>query len=156
MQRRTQVLFRYAIVSVNQYMNDNGHSNLAESPIIAFTDSSAQDCPDSCRSTGRYLIYIRGAVIDVTSTMPSIIAQSTCEAEYTTCSLAIMASTYIRKVFNELHGRDTDYPLSIPIGIDSQSVIDTAQSTRETQRTRHIARRYSSCHRLFTDCSVQS
>jgi hypothetical protein len=125
-----------------QHMNDNGHSNLAESPIIAFTDSSFQDCPDSCRSTGGYLIYIRGAVIDVTSTMPSIIAQSTCEAEYTTCSLATMAATYIRKVFNELHGRDTDYPLSTPIGIDSQSAIDTAQSTRETQRTRHIACRY--------------
>jgi hypothetical protein len=52
-----------------------------------------------------------------------------------------MAATYIRQVFNELHGRDTDYPLSIPIGIESQSAIDTAQSTRETQRTRHIARR---------------
>jgi hypothetical protein len=74
--------------------------------------------------------------------MPSIIAQSTCEAEYTTCSLATMAETYLRKVFNEAHGRDTDYPLSIPIGIDSQSAIDTAQSTRETQRTHHIARRY--------------
>jgi hypothetical protein len=73
--------------------------------------------------------------------MASIIAQSTCEAEYTTCSLATMAATYIRQVFNELHGRDTDYPLSIPIGIESQSAIDTAQSTRETQRTRHIARR---------------
>jgi hypothetical protein len=125
-----------------QYMNHNGHSNLAESTIIAFTDTSFQDCPDSCRSIGGYLIYIRGAVIDVTSTMPSIIAQSTCEDEYTTCSLATMAATYIRKVLNELHGRDTDYTLSIPIGIDSQSAIDTAQTTRETQRTRHIARRY--------------
>jgi hypothetical protein len=138
-QRRNQVLFQFAIVSV---VSIYGHSNLAESPIIAFTDSSFQDCPDSSRSTGGYLIYIRGAVIDVTSTMPSIIARSTCEAEYTTCSRATMAATYIRKVFNELHVRDTDYPLSIPIGIDSQSAIDTAQSTRETQRTRHIARRY--------------
>jgi hypothetical protein len=53
-----------------------------------------------------------------------------------------MAAIYIRQVYNELHGRDGDYPLTIPIGIDSQSAIDTAQSNRATQRTRHIARRY--------------
>jgi hypothetical protein len=59
-----------------------GAQRHADSPIIVFTDSSFQDSPDTCRSTGGYLIFIQGAVVDVTSTMPSIVAQSTCEAEY--------------------------------------------------------------------------
>ena len=80
--------------------------------------------------------------MDLASIMPSIIAQSTCEAEYNTASLCGMAGFYIRKIWNELLGRDTDAPLTIPMGIDSQSAIDTAKSAKETQRTRHIARRY--------------
>jgi hypothetical protein len=53
-----------------------------------------------------------------------------------------MATSFIRKVYNELHGLDQDHQLTIPIGIDSQSAMDTANSNRETQRTRHIARRF--------------
>jgi hypothetical protein len=30
-------------------------------------------------------------------------------------------------VYNELHGIDPDYQLTIPIGIDSQSAVDTRQ-----------------------------
>jgi hypothetical protein len=46
-----------------------------------------------------------------------------------------MAATYVKKVFNELHGIDPDYHLTIPIGIDSKSAIDTANSHKDTQRT---------------------
>jgi hypothetical protein len=85
---------------------------------------------------------MQGAVVDVTSTMPSIVSQSTCEAEYCTCALATMASYYVRKMYNEFYGLDPDYNVTIPVGIDSQSAIDTANSFRETQRTKHIARRF--------------
>jgi hypothetical protein len=53
-----------------------------------------------------------------------------------------MAATYVKKVFNEIHGIDPDYQLTIPIGIDSKSAIDTANSHKETQRTRHFQRRF--------------
>jgi hypothetical protein len=57
-------------------------------------------------------------------------------------SLATMAAFYVKKVFNERHGIDPDYQLTISIGIDSQSAIDTAISHKETQRTRHFQRRF--------------
>ena len=53
-----------------------------------------------------------------------------------------MACYYIRKIYNEFYGLDPNYQLTIPIGIDSQSAIDTANSFRETQRTKHISRRF--------------
>jgi hypothetical protein len=43
-----------------------------------------------------------------------------------------MAPTYVKKVFNELHGIAPDYQLTIPIGIDSKSAIDTTNSHKET------------------------
>jgi hypothetical protein len=127
---------------LHNYLVTTGNERLANCPIVAFSDSSFQDCPDTARSTGGYLIFIQGGVVDVTSTMLSLVAHSTCEAEYSICSLAAMATFYVRKVYNELHGLDPDYHLTIPIGIDSQSAMDTANSNKETQRTRHIARRF--------------
>jgi hypothetical protein len=53
-----------------------------------------------------------------------------------------MASYNVLTIYNEFHGLDPDYNITIPIGIDSQSAIDTANSYKETQRTKHIARRY--------------
>ena len=123
-------------------MTTAGNEIHASSPILCFTDSSFQDCPDTSRSTGGYLIFMQGAAIDAKSTMPAIGSQSTCEAEYCTCSLATMAGYYVRKIYNEFHGFDPDRPITIPIGIDSQSAIDTANSMRDTQRTKHIARRF--------------
>jgi hypothetical protein len=125
-----------------RHLNTTGHGTLADFPIIVFSDSSFQDCPDSARSTGGFLIFIQGAVIDVTSTMPNLVSWSTCEAEYCMAALAVMAAFFIRKVYNELLGRNSDHQLTIPIGIDSQSAMDTATSYKETQRTRHFARRY--------------
>jgi hypothetical protein len=83
--------------------------------------------------------------------MPQLVAFVTCEAEYCRASLAVMAATYVKKVFNELHGIDPDYQLTIPIGIDSKSAIDTANSHKETQRTRHFQRRF-----LFIRTAVSS
>jgi hypothetical protein len=72
----------------------------------------------------------------------AIVSHSTCEAEYCIASLALMAGTYIKKVFNEMLGYYSNRPLTIPVGTDSQSAMDTAQSPKETARTRHIARRF--------------
>jgi hypothetical protein len=110
--------------------------------LIILADTSFQDCVDTLRSTGGYLIFFQGGVIDQNSSMPSIISASSCEAEYCNASLAAMAGAYCRKVLNEIFGRQTDSPLTIPMGLDSKSAIDTANSFKDTQSTRHIARRY--------------
>jgi hypothetical protein len=54
-------------------------------------------------------------------------------------SLAVMSGSYIEKVFNEMLGFYSDRPLTIPVGIDSQSAMDTVQSLKETICIRHIA-----------------
>jgi hypothetical protein len=66
---------------LHQYLISSENPMQANAPIICFTDSSFQDCPDTSRSTGGYLIFVQGGVIDACSTMPSLIAHSTYEAE---------------------------------------------------------------------------
>jgi hypothetical protein len=80
-------------------MVDSGNADIADVPIIQFTDSSFQDCRDTSRSTGGYLTFMQGAVVNAVSTMHAIVSQSTCEAEYCMASLSVMAGSYVKKRF---------------------------------------------------------
>ncbi len=111
-------------------------------PIVMFTDSSWQDCPDTSRSTGCYLIFCQGGIVDSASFVPDPIALSSAEAEYQIAAFGISGCEHTRQVFQEMHGLDADTALTIPILTDSQSAMAMASSDRDTRRTRHIRRRY--------------
>ena len=44
--------------------------------LIDFSDSIWQDCPDTVRSTGAYIIYYQGVTIDHGTHVPGPVAQS--------------------------------------------------------------------------------
>jgi hypothetical protein len=111
-------------------------------PIVMFTDSSWQDCPDTSRSTGCYLVFSQGGLVDGASFVPDPVALSSAEAEYQIAAFGVSGCEHTRQLFQELHGLDPDTPLTIPILTDSQSAMAIASSERDTRRTRHIRRRY--------------
>jgi hypothetical protein len=111
-------------------------------PLTLCTDSSWQDCPDTGRSTGCYLIFCQGGVIDGVSFVPDPVAMSSSEGEFNVYAFAIAGASHTRQIFQELHGLHADTPLTIPLLSDSQSGIAMANSERDTHRTRHIQRRY--------------
>ena len=47
-----------------------------ENHLMAFSDSSWQDCPDTGRSTGVYIIFYQGGPIDYGTHVPGLVAQS--------------------------------------------------------------------------------
>ena len=47
-----------------------------------FSDSSWQDCPDTGRSTGAYISFYQGGLIDHVTHVPGPVAQSSEESEY--------------------------------------------------------------------------
>ena len=49
---------------------------------MAFYDSSWQDCPDTGRSTGAYIILYQGGQIDNGTHVPGPVAQSSAGSEY--------------------------------------------------------------------------
>ena len=50
--------------------------------LMAFSDSSWQDCPDTGRSTGAYIIFYQGGSIDHGTHVPGPVAQSSAESDY--------------------------------------------------------------------------
>ena len=49
---------------------------------MAFSDSSWQDCPDTGRSTGIYIIFYQGGPIDHGTHVLGSVVQSSAESEY--------------------------------------------------------------------------
>ena len=47
-----------------------------------FSDSSWQDCPDTERSTGEYIIFYQGGPIDHVTHVPGPVSQYSAESEY--------------------------------------------------------------------------
>ena len=112
-----------------------------EAPLTLFTDSSWQDCPDTGRSTGAYILFHQGGIIDAGSFVPNPIAMSTAEAEYNALSQAMQHVINSRQIIQELYGNRPDQPLSIPFFCDSESAITMGNNQKDTKRTRHIQRR---------------
>ena len=46
-----------------------------ENHLMAFSDSSWQDCPDTGRSTGAYIIFYQGVPIDYGTHVPEPVSQ---------------------------------------------------------------------------------
>ena len=59
-------------------MKDAPLSNLSrqvENQLMVFSDSSWQDCPDTVRSTGAYIIFYQGWPIDHVTHVPGPVSQ---------------------------------------------------------------------------------
>ena len=59
--------------------------------LMAFSDSSSQDCPYTVRSTGEYIIFYQGGPIYHGTHVPVPAAQSIAESEYNAACNAGMA-----------------------------------------------------------------
>lgn len=125
---------------LNQLLKDNIGTKL-DSPLTLFVDSSWQDCPDTGRNTGGYLLYQQGELIDGGSFVPTLVAMSSAEAEYNALAYAMQAVANQRQTFQELSNHHPDAPLTIPFYCDSESALIIGENLKDTKRTRHIQRR---------------
>ena len=91
--------------------------------LMIFYYSSWQDCPDTGRSTGAYIILYKGGPIDHGTHVPGPVAQSSAESEYNSECTAGMALAHFRMLIHELLNKD---PYIVPeedplIVLDSKS-----------------------------------
>ena len=73
---------------------------------MGFSDSSWQDCPDTCISTGAYIIFHQGGPIDHGTHVPGPVAQSSAESEYNSACTAGIYLAHFRMLIHELLNKD--------------------------------------------------
>ena len=110
---------------------------------MAFSDSSWQDCLDTGRSTGAYIILYLGGPIEHGTHVPVPVDQSSAESEYNAACTAGMALAHFRMLIHELLNK---YPDIVPeesplIVLDSKSDMGMANNGKDTKHNIHISRR---------------
>ena len=76
--------------------------------LMAFSDSSCRDCPDTGRSTGEYNIFYQGGTIYHDTHVLVPVAQSSAESEYNVACTAGIALSHFVMLINELLNKDPD------------------------------------------------
>ena len=71
-----------------------------ENNLMFFSDSSWQDCPETGRSTGAYIIFYQFGPIDHGTHVPGLVAQSSAESECNKACIAGMALEHFRMLIN--------------------------------------------------------
>jgi hypothetical protein len=103
--------------------------------MFASSDSSWNDDVDHGQSTGCFLIFYMGGIVDNSSNMPDPVALPSNEA-----CLACMATNHLCMRLKDLEGKQSSSPKELYL--DNQSAIAIGKSFKDTKNTRHILRRY--------------
>ena len=110
---------------------------------MAFYDSIWQDYPDNGRSTGAYIMFYQGRLIDQCTHVPGPVDQSSAYSEYNAACTSVMSLAHLRMLNNEFLKKDPYVvPEQLPLIIlDRKSSICMANNGKDAKHTRHISRR---------------
>lgn len=106
---------------------------------VGYCDSDWAGDEDNSKSTAGYIFMFAGGVVSWASKKQTVIALSTCEAEYMTLTLAAQEAIWIKELLNELFPNSTE---AIKIFCDNQGAIDLSKTGKYKTRTKHIRIRY--------------
>ena len=109
--------------------------------LIWFTDASHGDCDES-RSTGCYMGFYQGGLVDMSSFVEQPIPHSTAESETIAMACGAMACSYIRQGVASVLYSNPEALWTVPMISDSTSAILINEKDKPTRRTRHIDRRW--------------
>ena len=70
--------------------------------MVAFSDSSWKNCPDTGRSTGVYIIFYQDGPIDHGTHFPGKVAQSSVWTEYNASCTSVMALSHFSMLIHKL------------------------------------------------------
>ncbi len=115
--RHPGVAHMEALLPLLRYLRDNMYLGITMSPITrllssnetslynplcTFTDSSWNDGTDTGRSSGCFMIFYMGSVVEHSSNIPDPVALSSAEAEYNEACLACMATAHLKQFLENL------------------------------------------------------
>ena len=121
---------------ITRLLSSNGNS--LDNPLCTFTDSSWNDDTDTGRSSGCFMFFYMGGVVECNSNMPDPVALSSAEAEYNEACLACMATAHLKQFLEDLELPCSDDKKSkkpIQIFIHNRSAVDMGASFKDTENT---------------------
>ena len=110
-----------------------------EANLYGYSDSDWGGDQDERKSTTGYVFYLGPTAFTWASKKQSIVALSSCEAEYVAASAAVCEAIWLRNLLEEFdHTQDE----STTIHVDNKSAIELAKNPIQHGRSKHIDIRY--------------
>ena len=107
--------------------------------LVGFSDSDfAGDCHDR-KSTSGYIFFFAGMAVSWSSQKQSIVALSSCEAEYIAATSATCQAIWMYRLISELTSNGVS---TARLMADNQSAITLSKNTGHHNRSKHIDTRY--------------
>ena len=108
--------------------------------LVGFSDSDWAGCHESRKSTSGFVFTLAGGAISWKSKKQSVIALSTCEAEYVAASLACKEAIWLSRLHADMLNLES--PKCIVLRLDNTGAIATAKNACINQRNKHIDIKY--------------
>ena len=93
----------------------------------------------TARSTTGFVVWVAGGVISARSRKQSVVALSTCEAEYMAISAAVQEIIYIRQLLVDMSCRQTSPTIIL---CDNTAAVQLTSNETHQQRAKHISIRF--------------
>ena len=107
--------------------------------LIGYNDSDfAGDCND-WKGTSGHIFFFGGMAVSWSSQKQSIVALSSCEAEYIAATSATCQAVWMNRLIGELMSNERT---KVKLLVDNQSVITLSKNPVHHNRTKHIDTRY--------------
>ena len=114
-----------------------------ENHLLAFSDSSCRDCPDTGISIGAYLILYQVGPIDHGTHVTGLVDLSSAKSEYNESCTEGIALAHFRMLIHESLNKDPYiFPEESPLFVlDGKSAACMDKNGKDNKHTRHITRR---------------
>src|SRR4051795_3437278 len=130
--------------SLNMFLIYGGDKELI---VNGYVDASFDTDPDDSKSQTGYVFTLNGGAVSWCSSKQSVVAGSTCEAEYIAASEAANEGVWMKEFISDL-GVIPSASGPMKIFCDNTGAIALAKESRFHKRTKHIKRRFNSIRDL--------
>ena len=103
--------------------------------LSAYSDADWAGCPDSCRSTSGYCVYLGDNLISWASKRQTTVSRSSAEAKYRAMAHVIAECCWLRQLLQELH---LSLEKATVVFCDNVSAVYMAANPVHHRRTKHI------------------
>ena len=107
---------------------------------LGYCDSDWASCTETRKSTEGMVFLLSGGAVSWRSKKQSVIATSSCEAEYMSAFSAAKEAVWLKRMFAEMMGKDKVDPIRLLV--DNNSAVSTAKSESINQRNKHVDIKY--------------
>jgi histone deacetylase 1/2 len=103
--------------------------------LTAYTDADWAGCPDTCRSTSGFCVFMGESLVSWSSKRQTTVSRSSAEAEYRGVANAVAECTWLRHLMGELQCKVQKETL---VFCDNVSAIYMTRNPVHHKRTKHI------------------